>query len=260
MSEVPATDRPTEILRAEGVSKTYRMGDSIVEVLRDLDLSVAEGEIVAVVGASGVGKSTLLHILGVLDRPDSGRLWFRGRDVTGLNGSERARLRNRAFGFVFQFYHLIPELTALENVLLPGMIAHRRRAWRRQKAEAHARATDVLDRMGLGHRLRHRPPQLSGGERQRVAIARAIYNRPAVLLCDEPTGNLDPKTSAGIRDLLHEVNREEGQTMVVVTHDEELALDASRVLRMRDGRFESGSTEDASGDGPSKEQPPEEES
>jgi lipoprotein-releasing system ATP-binding protein len=228
----------SEVLRAEGIEKRYRMGDARIVVLDGLDLVLEDGEIAAVVGASGVGKSTLLHVLGLLDRPDAGSLRFRDRDVTALSGRERAALRNRAFGFVFQFYHLVPELTAAENVLLPGMIAHGRRAWRRQRHEARARARELLERTGLGHRLRHRPAQLSGGERQRVAIARALFLRPAVLLCDEPTGNLDPTTAAGIHELLLEVNREEGQTMVLVTHNEGLAVDAHRVLRMVSGKLE----------------------
>jgi lipoprotein-releasing system ATP-binding protein len=228
----------SEVLRAEGIRKDYRLASQSISVLRELDLALEEGEIVSVVGASGVGKSTLLHILGLLDRPDAGSIHYRGRDIGSLRGVARSRLRNEAFGFVFQFYHLIPELTAVENVLLPGLIAHGPGAWRRQKREARERAVALLERTGLGERLKHRPNQLSGGERQRVAIARAVFNRPSVLLCDEPTGNLDPRTSEGIRELLLEVNREERQTMVLVTHNEDLAVEAHRMFRMRDGRLE----------------------
>jgi lipoprotein-releasing system ATP-binding protein len=234
----------SEILRAEGIYKTYRLGGELIEVLRDLTLSIAEGEMVAVLGASGEGKSTLLHILGALDRPDRGTVTFEGQEVSRLGAAAQAKLRNDAFGFVFQFYHLIPELTALENVLLPALIANSPGAWRQSKGEARARAKDLLERTGLGHRLRHRPQQMSGGERQRVAIARAMFNRPKILLCDEPTGNLDPRTSAGIHDLLLEVNRDEGQALVLVTHNERLAGDAHRMLRMVDGRLEDESPAD----------------
>jgi lipoprotein-releasing system ATP-binding protein len=228
----------SEILCAEGIHKSYRLGGEPIEVLRDLHIQVEEGEMVAVLGASGEGKSTLLHILGALDRPDRGTVSFEGREISRLGAAEKAKIRNEAFGFVFQFYHLIPELTALENVLLPALIAHAPGSWRRGKVEARARARELLERTGLGHRLRHRPPQLSGGERQRVAIARALFNRPKILLCDEPTGNLDPRTSSGIHELLLEVNREEGQALVLVTHNEVLAADAHRILRMHDGRLE----------------------
>ncbi len=228
----------SEVLRAEGIGKSYELGGEAIEVLLDLDLSLEEGEITAVLGASGVGKSTLLHILGLLDQPDEGRLLYRGRELTGLSARERDELRNTAFGFVFQFYHLIPELTAVENVLLPALIAHGPGAWRTHRGEAKERATGLLERMGLEKRLRHRPTQLSGGERQRVAIARALFNRPSVLLCDEPTGNLDPSTAGGIHELLLEVNSEEGQAMILVTHNEEMAVDAHHVLRMVDGRLE----------------------
>jgi lipoprotein-releasing system ATP-binding protein len=225
------------LLVARGVEKKYRMGSSVIEVLKGLDLEIGEGEVVAVVGASGIGKSTLLHILGLLDRPDAGTVHCREIDLFALGQRERASWRNDTFGFIFQFYHLVPELTALENVVLPVMIGTGVMDWGGRKRAARARAREILVQLGLEGRLKHRPPQLSGGERQRVAIARALVNDPDLLLCDEPTGNLDPETSSGVSEALWRMNEQREQAMLLVTHDERLAARADRVLRMVDGRL-----------------------
>jgi lipoprotein-releasing system ATP-binding protein len=308
---VPSTaksERPV-ILRAQGVKKSYRMGDETLFILKHIDLTLREGEFVAIEGRSGSGKSTLLHILGTLDSPDSGTLEFRGRDYTPrfpsvptkgatrwpvmatvsdnflvisvviavLAGLEwlcyvlfhalfisipiplivtfvvavmyfgtktyfRERpicdLRSAEFGFVFQFYHLLPELNVLENTLMSSMIENSWLGYRRRRAELTARATQVLKDLGLGHRLKHKPSQLSGGERQRVAIARALMNNPKVLFADEPTGNLDVDTGRQIMGVLEKLHRERGQTIVMVTHDRTLASQADRALVLRQGRLE----------------------
>lgn len=223
------------LLSASGLEKTYVMGTQRIRVLRGLSLTLEEGEIVAVLGASGVGKSTLLHVLGLLDKPEKGRLTYRGEDLLSLSSGKRAKRRNGIFGFVFQFYHLIPELTALENALLPAMIEKGTFAWRRERRELRERARSILVGLGMEHRLKHRPSQLSGGERQRVAIARALMNDPDVLLCDEPTGNLDPETSLGVRDALWDLHDRKHRAMLVATHDEALAARADRIFRLTDG-------------------------
>jgi len=234
----PSTTAPT--LSARGLRKSYKIAGQRLEVLKGVDLDVHEGEILAILGTSGSGKSTLLHVLGWLDHADAGTIAYEGRDRSAISPSERARLRNSVMGFVFQFYHLLPELTALENVLLPTMILHRSGEFRRHKAEAVARATSLLARVGLASRMKHRPSQLSGGERQRVAIARALQNRPRFLLCDEPTGNLDGRTAADIRALLWDLNRTDHQTLVIVTHDAKLAGEAHRAVHLVDGRMVAG--------------------
>jgi lipoprotein-releasing system ATP-binding protein len=225
------------LLEVRDVHKDYQMGSQQIHVLSGLSMTLAAGEIAAVVGASGVGKSTLLHILGLLDPPDRGTVLFKGEDLFALSANRRAARRNQVFGFVFQFYHLIPELSAVENVLLPSMIALGRGAWRRDRKEHRERARALLTEVGLEKRLKHRPSQLSGGERQRVAIARALMNRPAILLCDEPTGNLDPETSIGVRDALWRLNESRDQAILLVTHDSALASRADRILEMREGRL-----------------------
>ncbi len=224
------------ILRVSDLYKSYRIGRQTIEVLRGVNLDVREGEILAIVGASGSGKSTLLHQIGLLDVPESGEILFRGERLP-LAGARAAVARNRHFGFVFQFYHLLPEFNAFENVLMPAMILDGYAHWRRQKKVLRQRARDILERMGLSKRMKHRPKELSGGERQRVAIARALMNRPAVLLCDEPTGNLDRKTAQGVKELLWDLNRTDRQTMIVVTHDPTFAAEADRTSELIDGRL-----------------------
>jgi lipoprotein-releasing system ATP-binding protein len=205
-------------------------------VLRAVDLDVREGEVLAIVGPSGAGKSTLLHLIGALDTPTSGTVLWRGRDVTRMGSSELSGWRNQKVGYVFQFYHLFPDLTALENVLLPGMVAHSAPAWLAHAGRLKARARDLLKQVGLADRSDHRPSQLSGGEQQRVAVARALLLEPELLLCDEPTGNLDQRTGETILDLLWQLKGK--QTYVMVTHDMRLAARADRVVRMLDGRIE----------------------
>jgi ABC-type lipoprotein export system ATPase subunit len=224
------------ILQAEGIFKSYRMGATRLEVLKGVDLSVRNGEFVAIVGASGSGKSTLLHILGTLDVSDKGRVRFQDRDLAGLNGRELNKFRNKKVGFVFQFYHLLDELNVLENVTLPAMAGVSTLGWLRSRSRAKKRAKVLLQRLGLAERLRHRPYQLAGGERQRVAIARALVNEPELLLADEPTGNLDSVTGNGILKVLEELNRT-GQTIVMVTHDSRIAERAHRIVTLADGKI-----------------------
>ena len=231
----------TTVLQATGLHRTYRMGRVEVPVLRGVDLQVQEGEWLCVLGSSGSGKSTLLHQLGDLDRPDRGQIVWRGRMLSEMRRRERETYRNRAIGFVFQSYHLMPELNVLENVMVASMVGHDPFAWGSMRAEASARAEELLDAFGLGHRFEHRPAELSGGERQRVAMARALVNGPDVVLADEPTGNLDTKTGDGILDVLAERHRL-GLSMVMVTHDPAIAARADRVVRMVDGVVVEDST------------------
>ena len=231
----------TTVLQVTGLHRTYRMGRVEVPVLRGVDLQVQEGEWLCVLGSSGSGKSTLLHQLGDLDRPDRGHIAWRGRSLTEMRRRERETYRNRAIGFVFQSYHLMPELNVLENVMVASMVGHDPFAWRSMRAEASARAEELLDAFGLGHRFEHRPAELSGGERQRVAMARALVNGPDVVLADEPTGNLDTKTGDGILDVLAERHRL-GLSMVMVTHDPTIAARADRVVKMVDGVVVEDST------------------
>ena len=228
------TNASATVLQATGLHRTYRMGRVELPVLRGVDLQVQEGEWLCVLGSSGSGKSTLLHQLGDLDRPDRGDIAWRGRSLTEMRRRERETYRNRAIGFVFQSYHLMPELNVLENVMVASMVGHDPFAWRSMRAEASARAEELLDAFGLGHRFEHRPAELSGGERQRVAMARALVNGPDVVLADEPTGNLDTKTGDGILDVLAERHRL-GLSMVMVTHDPTIAARADRVVKMVDG-------------------------
>ena len=224
------------ILNVSGLHKSYRLGASEVQVLRGASLSVQRGEFLAITGASGSGKSTLLHLMGALDVPDRGHVTFDGTELFTGSSAERDHLRNVHFGFVFQFYHLLPELSAMENVLLPAMVRYSIPAWLRGRSGCKARAQKLLEDMGLKGRLRHRPNELSGGELQRVAIARALINEPEVLLADEPTGNLDTRTGQGILELLQGLNRD-GQTVVMVTHDAKVAAAADRVISLVDGRM-----------------------
>ena len=223
-----------DILTAHNLRKSFKMGDARIEVLRGVNLSVRQGELLAIEGRSGEGKSTLLHLLGLLDDPDGGAIAFDGRAVTELGAAGRARVRNEAFGFVFQFYHLLPELNVLENTMLAAMVKHSWVGFRSNRAQLRERAKAILDEFGMSHRLAHRPNQLSGGERQRVAIARALMNEPRVLFADEPTGNLDAQTGRQIMDVLEALHRR-GQTTVFVTHDKSLARTADRALILRGG-------------------------
>ncbi|MFN7590772.1 MAG: ABC transporter ATP-binding protein [Planctomycetota bacterium] len=223
------------VLEAIAVTKDYRLGKQPIPVLRGIDLAVQPGEKLALLGTSGAGKSTLLHVLGLLDAPTTGEIRYDGERVDQRSVAERARLRHRQIGFVFQFYHLIPELTALQNVMLSGMMATSvLQYWGVRKA-AKAAAIAMLEKVGLGHRLHHRPAELSGGERQRVAIARALVAEPRVILADEPTGNLDSQTANGVVELMFSIQRERGLAFVLVTHDENLARRCDRIVRLRDG-------------------------
>lgn len=215
------------MIRAEGLRKCY----GALTVLQDVSLEVARGELVSVVGASGAGKTTLLQILGSLSRPDGGRVEVDGTDLFALGDRALSEFRNRRIGFVFQFHHLLPEFTALENVCLPGLIGGR------DRREVEAQAVELLDMMGLSARRDHKPAELSGGEQQRTAIARALINTPAVLLADEPSGNLDSTNREEIHRLFFELRERFGQTVVIVTHDERLAARADRMITMRDGRI-----------------------
>ncbi|MCF6158916.1 MAG: ABC transporter ATP-binding protein [wastewater metagenome] len=225
------------LLQAVDISKEYKSGERILPVLHEINLTIEKGEIVVIVGASGAGKSTLLHILGILDTPTSGSVLYKGRDLTKLNAKKQAEVRNRTFGFVFQFYHLLPDFTALENVLLPALIGSSFFGKQSLNTDFRSRAISLLERVGLGDRLTHKPSQLSGGERQRIAIVRALINNPELLLCDEPTGNLDTKTGHAILELIWDLNKTLNQTLIIVTHDEEIAKHAGRIIRILDGRI-----------------------
>jgi lipoprotein-releasing system ATP-binding protein len=222
---------------AENLHKTYRRNAEKVRVLQGLNLEVRAGEFLSIVGASGSGKSTLLHLLGTLDKPDQGTIAFEGKRIDCLPGRERDRLRNQAFGFIFQFYHLLPELSTLENVLTPLMVGTSIWNWFGKRREARKRAAEILERVGLGHRLKHKPRELSGGEMQRTAIARALAGRPRLLFADEPTGNLDIESGGEIVRLLRDLNRQEGVTIIMVTHNLELVAETDRKLRMTAGKI-----------------------
>ncbi|MBT8492450.1 MAG: ABC transporter ATP-binding protein [Deltaproteobacteria bacterium] len=214
------------------MTKSFEHGGKKLEILRGVTFSLEPGEMVAIVGASGAGKSTLLHVLGTLDLPTTGNVRIGGTDITSLGPAALADFRNRTIGFVFQFHHLLPEFTAVENVMMPALIQ------RQNRDKARSDAERILGRVGLGKRLTHRPSELSGGEQQRVALARAMCIKPPLLLADEPTGNLDSNTGGEIHDLFFELNRERGSTMLVVTHNKELAAGMPRVLEMIDGRID----------------------
>lgn len=225
-------------LSALAIEKTYRKGAHQVPVLRGVDISLRKGEFVSIIGQSGSGKSTLLHLLGLLDAPDVGEVLLDGQRIDDLPVRTRDELRNRVFGFVFQFYHLLPELNLMENVLSPLMIRHSAWTYWTRRREFQDRAKEILDRVGLSHRLNHRPSELSGGEMQRAAIARSLVARPSVLLADEPTGNLDASTGREILDLLHKLNDEEQLTILMVTHDPLIAEQAHRTVKLLEGRMQ----------------------
>ena len=224
-------------IQVQGLKKSYRLGRVRLDVLRGVSFRVEKGEFVAIVGASGSGKSTLLHLVGLLDRPDSGHVRLGLHDADKLSAKMRNRIRCRDVGFVFQFYHLLGELNVMENVLLPAQVDCSVLRWLSLRGGVRKQAAEILNMLGLGKRLRHRPTELSGGERQRVAIARALINRPQVLLADEPTGNLDSKAGQGIMRLLKQFNEQFDQTTLMVTHDPSLARQADRVLHLVDGRL-----------------------
>ncbi len=231
----PQTKEAVELLlETRGLRHLYREGGRDLQVLRGIDLQIPRGKIVSIVGASGAGKSTLLHILGGLQKPTAGEVLFQGKDLYRLSEEKRCRFRNEKIGFIFQFYHLLPELTALENVMLPAKIRDAKVPFRSLRREAE----EWLVKLGLGERLRHRPAALSGGEQQRVAIARALMNRPELVLCDEPTGNLDSKTGEAILELMTSLNQTEQMTFLIVTHAEAVAQAASILFRIRDGQLE----------------------
>jgi len=221
------------VLEARNITKTFWGTGRTIEVLKGIDLTVGEGEVIMILGASGAGKSTLLHILGTLDIPDSGTVIVRGSDLNTIHGRELDRIRNRTIGFMFQFHFLLPEFTALENVMMPRLIGGDVSDQARQDAEKW------LVRVGLGERLSHKPPELSGGEQQRVAVARALINDPDVILADEPTGNLDDDTSESIHSLIHELSETDGKTFVVVTHKKEFDAFSNRALILEDGLLRS---------------------
>lgn len=230
MSELSA-QTPHPVLEAREVSRSFVQGPTTLEVLRGVALAVGSAERLAIVGASGSGKTTLLQILGGLDRPTHGQVLIDGRDIHSLSERERAALRNRTLGFVYQFHHLLPEFSALENVAMPLLVR------RTKVAEARERASELLERVGLGARLTHRPHQLSGGERQRAAVARALVTQPKIVLADEPTGNLDGANAEAVFELMLELNRERGTSLIVVTHDPRLAARMERVYELDDGRL-----------------------
>lgn len=245
LEPVPAVDSQAGELTNEdlvysvkGLSKSFALpsGESL-QVLKSANLEVRRGEFLLIKGQSGIGKSTFLHILGLLDRADEGQLLLDGVDVRGLSRNARARTRAEKIGFVFQFYHLLPEFTAVENIMVPGKIEHGPLSWLKNRSAAKDRAEYLLDLVGISARADHRPNQLSGGERQRVALARALFNQPSIMLCDEPTGNLDVKTSDAIHELIAKLAAETGQTMIVVTHDPSLEDYASKVLSLTGGGF-----------------------
>lgn len=219
------------MIEAVNLTKSFHMAGLELTVLKSINLTIAQGEILAIVGASGAGKSTLLHILGTLDRPTSGTVLFEGQDLFQLSDQKQAEFRNRRIGFVFQFHHLLPEFTALENVCLPAYIQNR------SAQDAQAEATSLLKDVGLEHRMNHKPGELSGGEQQRVAVARALIQQPNLVLADEPTGNLDTHTGDALFTLMRTLNRSRGITFVIVTHNEKLSAQADRIIHMEDGQI-----------------------
>lgn len=227
------------VLEAKQLHKTYRKNSLVVPVLKGCDFQAARGEITAILGQSGSGKSTLLHLLGTLDAPDEGEIYFENERIDTMHRRKRDRFRNNQLGMIFQFYHLLPEISAFENVLMPAMISHGYWNYLRNRSTLRRRATELLERVGLSHRMHHKPRELSGGEMQRAAIARALISDPELLLADEPTGNLDRETGETILQLLRELNEESGLTIVMVTHDEQISQQCDATIRLADGRIES---------------------
>lgn len=238
MSEIALDTTDTVVLAAEGLGKTYAEGKLHTPVFDGLDFAVRAGETVAILGASGAGKSTLLHLLGGLDTPSAGEVFVAGQKMSALSNAARGTLRNRALGFVYQFHHLLPEFTALENVMLPALLSGA------SDSDATARARGLLETVGLGHRLGHKPGELSGGERQRAAVARALVNKPACVLGDEPTGNLDERTAATVFELMLEMNRAQRTSLVLVTHDRRLARKLDRVMELHQGKLREVAKDD----------------
>ncbi len=233
------------LISAQAIEKSYAKGQHKVPVLRGAGLSAQRGEFISVIGQSGSGKSTLLHVMGLLDAPDIGEVMLEGRRIDNLSQAARDKLRNRVFGFIFQFYHLLPELTLLENVMSPLMIRNSILGYFRQRKAIRDKAMEMIQQVGLEHRAKHRPSELSGGEMQRGAIARALISEPEILLADEPTGNLDSETGAEIMDMLKKLNEENQLTIVMVTHDEKVAQQADRIVRLEEGRIATLSREAA---------------
>lgn len=220
------------MLEARNIHKVFNHPSGQLHILKGIDLTLKEGDVLSVVGPSGAGKSTLLHILGGLDEPNEGEIFFEGQDIYKLNNKQRARIRNQSIGFIFQFYHLMAEFNALENVILPALVAKNA-----SLDVINKRGIELLNRVGLGKRAHHKPDELSGGEQQRVAIARALINTPKIILCDEPTGNLDSENGQAILDLLMELNAANKQTLVIVTHDKNIAKSSDEIIYMKDGQF-----------------------
>lgn len=230
---------PQDLINTVAVEKTYVKGHDRVRVLRGINFAVRRGEFVSIIGQSGSGKSTLLHLMGLLDVPDVGEIVLQGQRIDDLNARARDELRNRVFGFIFQFYHLLPELSVLENVLAPLMIRYGTLEYLRRKRDLKQQAMEVIKNVGLDHRVKHRPSELSGGEMQRAAIARALVAKPQILLADEPTGNLDSRTGSEIMDQLASLNDEKQLTIIMVTHDAAIAERADRTVRLQEGRIET---------------------
>lgn len=236
-SQTETLHMTTPLISAQAIEKSYTKGEHKVPVLQGAGLTAQRGEFISVVGQSGSGKSTLLHVMGLLDSPDIGEVLLEGRRIDNLNQAARDQLRNHVFGFIFQFYHLLPELTLLENVMMPLMIRHSIFSYWKQRREIRDQAMSMLQQVGLEHRVRHRPSELSGGEMQRGAIARALIGQPEILLADEPTGNLDASTGGEIMETLTRLNEDNQLTIVMVTHDEAVAQQAHRIVRLAEGRI-----------------------
>ena len=235
--QIENQDQSNYVIKANDLHKSYKMGEHKLKVLHGIDLKIKQSEFVTIYGHSGCGKSTLLHLLGLLDKADSGQISIADTKVTDLPMRKWNKIRCEQIGFVFQFFHLLPELSVLENTIIPGMIDNSMFGWLKNKKQVNQRAEELLVQLGLGDRLKHKPKQLSGGERQRVAIARALLNKPKVLLADEPTGNLDSRTGQKIMDLLIEFNKTQKLTLVMVTHDQDFVSLADRSLYLKDGRL-----------------------